>query len=90
MKNNFKVYKYLEKEKWCKSLILHPLRKMEEKIDYINLIDVSKMNLNNYINIAMQNYKENRMKEYKDRLIDLIKFRKKLFLFDKEIIKTYL
>lgn len=63
---------------------------MEEKIDYINLIDVSKMNLNNYINIAMQNYKENRRKEDKDRLIELINDRKKLFLFDKEIIKRYL
>ncbi len=63
---------------------------MEEKIDYINLIDVSKMNLNNYINIAMQNYKENRRKEDKDRLIELINDRKKLFLFDKEIIKKYL
>ena len=63
---------------------------MEEKIDYINLIDVSKMNLNNYINIAMQNYKENRSKEDKDRLIELINDRKKLFLFDKEIIKKYL
>ena len=60
---------------------------MEEKIDYINLIDVSKMNLNNYINTAMQNYKENRRKEDKDRLIELINDRKKLFLFDKEIIK---
>mgnify|MGYP001861112868 CR=1 FL=1 len=63
---------------------------MEEKIDYINLIDVSKMNLNNYINIAMQNYKENRSKEDKDRLIELINDRKKLFLFDKAIIKKYL
>lgn len=63
---------------------------MEEKIDYINLIDVSKMNLNSYINIAMQNYKENRRKEDKDRLIELINDRKKLFLFDKEIIKKYL
>ena len=63
---------------------------MEEKIDYINLIDVSKMNLNNYINIAMQNYKENRRKEDKDRLIELINDRKKLFLFEKEIIKKYL
>ena len=86
----FKVYKYLEKEKWCKSLILQKKKKMEEKIDYINLIDVSKMNLNNYINIAMQNYKENRRKEDKDRLIELINDRKKLFLFDKEIIKKYL
>ena len=48
------------------------------------------MNLNNYINIAMQNYKENRRKEDKDRLIELINDRKKLFLFDKEIIKKYL
>ena len=63
---------------------------MEEKIDYINLIDVSKMNLNNYINIAMQNYKENRRKEDKDRLIKLINDRKKLFIFDKKIIKKYL
>ena len=63
---------------------------MEEKIDYINLIDVSKMNLNNYINIAMQNYKENRRKDDSDSLIEIINYRKKLFLFDKEIIKKYL
>ena len=63
---------------------------MEEKIDYINLIDIAKINLNNNINQTIKLYKEQKSSEIKSKLIDLIYDRKKIFLFDKETIRKYL
>lgn len=63
---------------------------MSECIDYINLMDVAKMNLNNCINDTINLYKEKHTPEIKMQLINLIYDRKKLFLFDKKIIKKYL
>lgn len=63
---------------------------MEEKIDYINLIDIAKMNLNKSINDTMKLYKKEKNSENKRKLIDLICDRNKIFLFDKETIKKYL
>lgn len=63
---------------------------MSECIDYINLMDVAKMNLNNCINDTINLYKEKHTPEIKKQLINLIYDRKKLFLFDKKIIEKYL
>ncbi len=63
---------------------------MSEYIDYINLMDVAKMNLNNCINDTINLYKEKHTSEIKTQLINLIYDRKKLFLFDKKIIEKYL
>lgn len=63
---------------------------MEEKIDYINLMDIAKMNLNKCINDTMKLYKKEKNSENKRKLIDLICDRNKIFLFDKETIKKYL
>lgn len=63
---------------------------MSEYIDYINLMDVAKMNLNNCINDTINLYKEKHTSEIKMQLINLIYDRKKLFLFDKKIIEKYL
>ncbi len=63
---------------------------MSECIDYINLMDVAKMNLNNCINDTINLYKEKHTPEIKMQLINLIYDRKKLFLFDKKIIEKYL
>jgi len=63
---------------------------MSEYIDYINLMDVAKMNLNNCINDTINLYKEKQTPEIKMQLINLIYDRKKLFLFDKKIIEKYL
>ena len=63
---------------------------MEEKIDYISLMDVAKINLNNLINDAMELYKKEKNSEAKRKLISLIYDRNNLFLFDKKTIKKYL
>ena len=63
---------------------------MEEKIDYINLIDIAKINLNNNINQTVKLYKKQKSPEIKSKLIDLIHDRKKIFLFDKGTIRKYL
>ena len=63
---------------------------MEEKIDYINLIDIAKINLNKNINKTVKINKKQKNTKIKSKLIDLIHDRKKIFLFDKETIKKYL
>lgn len=63
---------------------------MEEKIDYINLIDIAKVNLNNCINDTVELYKKQKDPEIKRELINLIYDRKRMLLFDKETIKKYL
>ena len=56
---------------------------MKEKIDYVNLMDVAKMKLNNRINDTMELYKKTKSTEIKTQLINLIYDRDKLFSFDK-------
>ena len=63
---------------------------MVEKIDYINLMDIAKKNLNECINATMELYKKQNNPEIKSKLINLINDRKKIFLFDKKTIKKYL
>lgn len=63
---------------------------MDEKVDYINLIDIAKINLNNCINATMEIYKIQKDSEIKEKLIALMYDRNKIFLFDKETIKKYL
>ena len=62
---------------------------MNNKFDYINLMDISKMNLNKCIDEAIEMYKKEKSEENKLKLIKLIEDRKKIFLFDKETIKKY-
>ena len=63
---------------------------MKEKIDYINLIDIAKINLNTSMNETMELYKKYKDSETKRKLINFINDRKKIFLFDKETIQKYL
>ena len=63
---------------------------MTEKVDYINLMDIAKMNLNNHINETMEIYKIQKKPEIKRKLIALMYDRKNIFLFDKDTIKKYL
>lgn len=63
---------------------------MKDEIDYISLMDVSKINLNNCINKAMEIYKKEKNEESKLKLIKFIEDRQKIYLFDKETIKKYL
>lgn len=63
---------------------------MEQKIDYVNLMDIAKMNLSKRINENIILYMEKQTNENKIKLLNLIHDRKKLFLFDKNIIKKYL
>lgn len=63
---------------------------MDKKVDYVNLMSIAELNLNNCINETMNLYKEKKSTEIKMKLVKLIYERKKLFLFDKETIKKYL
>lgn len=63
---------------------------MEEKIDYINLMDIAKENLNDCINETMELYKKQNKPEIKKKLIRLMSDRRMIFLFDKKTIKKYL
>lgn len=63
---------------------------MKEKIDYINLIDIAKINLSNCINDTVEQYKKEKSPEIKTKLINLIYDRKNMFLFDKKTIEKYL
>lgn len=63
---------------------------MGKNIDYINLMDIAKNNLNEKINNAMYAYKKEKNSERKIELIKLLNDRKRLFFFDKEIIEKYL
>lgn len=63
---------------------------MEENFDYINLIDIAIMNLNEYYNNTIELYKKEKNLDIKKTLIKLIYDRNKIFLFDKETIKKYL
>ena len=63
---------------------------MTEDIDYISLLDVAKMNLNERINETMRLYKEQKDSSKKKELINLLNDRQNIFLFDKETIRKYL
>ena len=63
---------------------------MKENIDYINLMNIAKINLSNSINDNMELYKKQKNHETKRKLMNLIYDRKNIFLFDKETIKKYL
>lgn len=63
---------------------------MKENIDYINLMNIAKINLSNCINDNMELYKKQKNPETKRKLMNLIYDRKNIFLFDKETIKKYL
>lgn len=63
---------------------------MTEDIDYVSLLDVAKMNLNERINETMRLYKEQKDSSKKKKLINLLNDRQNIFLFDKETIRKYL
>lgn len=63
---------------------------MTEDIDYVSLLDVAKMNLNERINETMRLYKEQKDSSKKKELINLLDDRQNIFLFDKETIRKYL
>lgn len=63
---------------------------MTEDIDYVSLLDVAKMNLNERINETMRLYKEQKDSSQKKELINLLNDRQNIFLFDKETIRKYL
>ena len=63
---------------------------MTEDIDYVSLLDVAKMNLNERINETMILYKEQKDSSKKKELINLLNDRQNIFLFDKETIRKYL
>jgi hypothetical protein len=63
---------------------------MTEDIDYVSLLDVAKMNLNERINETMRLYKEQKDSAKKKELINLLNDRQNIFLFDKETIRKYL
>ena len=63
---------------------------MTEDIDYVSLLDVAKMNLNERINETMRLYKEQKDSSKKKELINLLNDRQIIFLFDKETIRKYL
>ena len=63
---------------------------MNSNIDYINLMDVAKINLAKKINDVVDLYKKEKTIERKQELINLIEDRKRIFLFDKITIEKYL
>lgn len=63
---------------------------MKTNINYISLIDIAKINLSNKFNYKLQEYKKNQTSELKEDIIKLVQDRKKIFLFDKDIINKYL
>ena len=63
---------------------------MTEDIDYVSLLDVAKMNLNERINETMRLYEEQKDSSKKEELINLLNDRQNIFLFDKETIRKYL
>ena len=63
---------------------------MKYEMDYIDLMDIAKMNLNKDINNAMELYKKEKNNEKRHKIIELLNDRKKLFLFDNTIIEKYL
>lgn len=57
--------------------------------DNVFLINEAKLKLSKLINEKRNEYKKNQSIQTKKELIDLLNDRKKLFLFNKNIIKKY-
>ena len=63
---------------------------MKQNIDYISLVDIAKLNLTNLINNKMLEYKKTPNSDLKNQIINLLKDKKQLFLFNKNVIEKYL
>lgn len=63
---------------------------MDNNKDYIVLMDISKMNLSEIINSKMKEYKRTYKLTLKKEIIELLKDRKQLFLFDEKVIEKYI
>lgn len=63
---------------------------MNKNIDYIDLINVSKVNLMKKINEKMSEYEKTPTPELKQELINLTIDRKQLYSFDIPTIQKYL
>lgn len=59
------------------------------EIDNVDLIDIAKTNLSELINEKKEEYKKNKTKEIKAELLELLKDRDEIFLFNKDVIKKY-
>jgi len=58
--------------------------------DYRYFIDIAKLNLSTQLNEKMYLYKKSRSGELKNKIVELIKDKRKIILFDKDVIKKYL
>ena len=63
---------------------------IENKIDYKYLVDDAKINLSTQLNKKMNEYKKNPNKELKKDILQLMKDRQNIFLFDINTIIKYL
>ncbi|MCI8655228.1 MAG: hypothetical protein HFJ48_05110 [Clostridia bacterium] len=63
---------------------------MDNNKDYIVLMDIAKMNLSEIINSKMKEYKRTYKLTLKKEIIELLKDRKQLFLFDEKVIEKYI
>lgn len=60
------------------------------KIDNVDLIDIAKTNLSELINEKKEEYKINKTKQVREELLELLKDRDEILLFNREVIKKYI
>ena len=58
--------------------------------DYTCLIDIAKLNLSKKLNIKTKQYQETPNNNLKNEMIELLKDRQQLFLFNTSVIEKYL
>ncbi|MBR3614090.1 MAG: hypothetical protein IKL55_02810 [Clostridia bacterium] len=63
---------------------------MNNYIDYMDLMDVAKINLMKKLNMKMDEYEKNPSSELKKEIINMSIDRKQLYSFDIPTIKKYL
>lgn len=62
----------------------------ENKMDYRYMIEIAKINLIEKLNEKMREYKEEPNIQTKKEILELMKDRRQLFLFDTVIIEKYI
>lgn len=63
---------------------------MNNLCDYMDLIDIAKINLMKKFNIKMDEYEKNPSLELKKEIVDISLDRKQLYMFDIPTIQKYL
>lgn len=60
------------------------------EIDYRDFIDIAKLNLSKKLDETINLYEKNQSSELKSEIIELIKDKREIMLFNTEVIKKYI